>query len=182
MSQKIQTISLIFLTGCVAVLFYLQFNTKSERNVGFVRSQELIYQYAGMLDAMEKFEREEQEWASNLDTLKSDYERSVSQYEQIKPSLSEDQLAQQEQLLQYQYNNCLKYAQDMEEGLQNRELEILEGVFNQVNAFSADFAVENELDLLVTTGSSGNVLYGSDQLDYTEELLTYINSKYEGNE
>lgn len=182
MIQKIQSIALLILTGCVCTLFYLHMSNKSEGGVGFVRSQDLIYQYTGMLDAMKKFENEEKEWNSNLDTLKADYERSVIQYEQIKPSLNASQLVQQEQLLQYQYNNCLRYAQEMETGLQEKEAEILEGVFNQVNAFSEDFAIENELDLLVTTGSSGNVLYGSEQLDYTEDLLTYINTKYEGNE
>jgi len=182
MIQKIQTISLIILTGCVSVLFYMQLNKTSEKRVGFIRSQELVYQFDGMKEAIAKYEQEEKEWTNNLNILKSDYDRSVSQFEQIRPSLNQEQLAQQNEILQYQYNNCLKYANQMEDSLQMRELEILEGVFNQVNAFSADFAIENELDLLVTTGNSGNVLYGSDQLDYTDELLAYINAKYEGTE
>ncbi len=172
------------LTGVLLVgmtfLFYLQFAEKENLKTGFVRSQELVYQFDGMIDAMEKFEQEQNEWTQNIETLKNDYQTSVDNYNNSRPNLSEEEMMQQENLLQHQYNNVAKYAQEMEITLIERETEILEGVLNQVNAFSESFATENELDLLITTAESGTILYGDPGLDYTDELLESINNQYNG--
>lgn len=180
MIQKIQSINLILLTGCVIILFYLQFNKKSVSNVGFVRSQELVYQFDGMKEAMVKFEQEQNEWIQNIEVLKKDYQNSLDIYNQELPNLSKAEIANKENLLQHQYNNVLKYTEEMEVALAERENEILEGVLNQVNAFSENFAKESGLDLLITTSVSGTVLYGNETIDYTEELLTSINNQYNG--
>ncbi|MFT5821466.1 MAG: outer membrane protein [Crocinitomix sp.] len=166
----------------MSFLFYLQFTVKENLKTGFVRSQELVYQFDGMIDAMTKFEQEQSEWNENVETLKSDYQTSVDNYNNQRPNLSEEEMMQQENLLQHQYNNVAKYAQEMETALIERETEILEGVLNQVNAFSESFATANELDLLITTAESGTILYGDPGLDYTEELLESINSQYNGTE
>jgi outer membrane protein len=166
----------------MSYLFYLQFAEKDDLRTGFVRSQELVYQFDGMIDAMAKFEQEQNEWNQNIETLKNDYQLSVDNYNNSRPTLSEEEMMQQENLLQHQYNNVAKYAQEMETSLMERETEILEGVLNQVNAFSESFATANDLDLLITTAESGTILYGDPGLDYTEELLESINSQYNGTE
>jgi len=181
MKAKIQNGFIAVLTLCVGYLFYLQFSQKSEIiNVGFVRSQELVYQFDGMQDAMAKFEMERQQWMQNVDTLKADYQMSLDDYNSQFASYSQDERLAQENRLQHQYNNLLKYSEQMEATLNERETVILDGVLNQVNAFSKEFAQAQGLDLIITTASAGNILFGEEDMDYTEELLGFINDKYNG--
>ena len=49
---------------------------------------------------------------------------------------------------------------------------------NQIDAFIKIYAKENGFDLIVGTTSSGNVLYGADGIDVTEELLKALNEQY----
>ena len=182
MKITIQNVLTGALVICVCYLFYLQSEQHENLKIGFVRSQELVYQFEGMTDAMKKFEGEQQEWDDNAETLKKDYQNSVESYNNERANLSESEIAQQESLLQHQYNNVAKYVQQMEASLIESEAEILEGVLNQVNAFSESFAKEKNLDLLITTAVSGTILYGDEALDYTEELLVSINEQYNGTE
>lgn len=182
MKVTIQNILIGVLIISVSYLFFLQFNSNKSLKIGYVRSQELVYQFDGMIDAMTKFEEEQKEWTTNVEVLKNDYQGSVDTYNLSRTSLSAQEIAEQEGLLQHQYNNVAKYMQQMESSLAEREAEILEGVLNQVNAFSEEFARLEGLDLVITTALSGTILYGEEKLDYTDELLEYINKKYEGNE
>jgi len=180
MKNDVQNILIAGLILCVSYLFYAQSSPKQDFKVGFVRSQDLVYQFDGMKDAMAEFEAEEKEWSTNMETLKGDYQKSIDAYNIERPNLTEAEMAEKENFLQYQYNNVAKYAEDMENNLAERELEILEGVLNQVNSFSESFAKEQDLDLIITTATSGTILYGDDAMDYTDELLASINQQYNG--
>lgn len=182
MKNKVQNILIAGLIICVSYLFYAQSSPQQDFNVGFVRSQDLVYQFDGMQEAMVQFEQEQKEWSTNMETLKGDYQQSVEAYNAELPNLTEAEMIEKENYLQYQYNNVAKYAEEMESNLAERELEILEGVLNQVNAFSESFAKEKDLDLIITTATSGTILYGDEAMDYTDELLASINQQYNGTE
>lgn len=158
--------------------FYLLLS--SQKKMAFVRSEELVYNFKGTKEARVKYDNEKQQWQSNLDTLQADFERSLRQFEKNLTSLSPAERREEEQKLSIQQEQLLQYKQAIEEKAYQRDEEIMQGVLNQINAFVEEYGKENNYDLIMGTTRSGNILYGREGIDITDELIKLINDQYLG--
>ncbi|GFD91569.1 hypothetical protein KUL156_57970 [Alteromonas sp. KUL156] len=59
--------------------------------------------------------------------------------------------------------------------------EINKKVWSRLNGYVKEFGEEKKVDLIVGAQGSGNIMYGADDIDYTDEFINYANLKYEGN-
>ena len=53
-------------------------------------------------------------------------------------------------------------------------------IWSRIHAYSQEFAKEKQYKMIVGSENKGDVLYAEKNLDVTNELITYINMKYEG--
>lgn len=146
--------------------------------IGFVRSQDLVYQYEGMKQVQGVLEQQKQEFQNNIDTLEFDFQKALNRFEAELPSLSEAEGLQRKQALQSQQENILRYAESVENQVLSEEEQMLEGVLNQVNNLAVEYGNENGYDVIFGTTQSGNILQGRDAYDITDELLEYMNKTY----
>lgn len=146
--------------------------------IRYVRSPDLVYQFEGMKAAQEKFQNQQTLRKSELDTLESDYRRSLSSYNKDYPTLTEKERGEREKLLQAQMRNYQDYQQRMTESSAAEEQEMLEGVLNQINSFAEQYAKAEGIDLIYGTTTDGSLLYGDPALDITDVLLDALNKKY----
>lgn len=54
-------------------------------------------------------------------------------------------------------------------------------IWSRINGYTADFSKENNFDIILGSENKRSVLYAKETVDITNELITYINKKYEGN-
>lgn len=78
---------------------------------------------------------------------------------------AQQQVLQQQQILEQGYNTINK--------------EINQKVWERLNPLIHRFGKEHNLDLIIGANGMGTVLYGTDKKDITEELIHYINERYE---
>ncbi|WP_431244388.1 OmpH family outer membrane protein [Flavobacterium sp. P21] len=52
-------------------------------------------------------------------------------------------------------------------------------IWARIKSYSLEFSQENNYDLIIGSEKT-NILFASEKIDVTNELLTYINKKYEG--
>ncbi|UUC46485.1 OmpH family outer membrane protein [Flavobacterium cerinum] len=54
-------------------------------------------------------------------------------------------------------------------------------IWSRINGYTTDFSKEKDYDLIVGSENKRNVLYAKETVDVTNELISFINKKYEGN-
>lgn len=148
--------------------------------IAYVRSQELIYNYEGTKEAMARFNNQKQQWQSNVDTLRFDFQRALNNYNHEYAKLSVSQRQQQEELLSKQDRQLQSYASAIEEKIKKADDEMMQEVLDQVNIYIEEYSKKHGYDLILGTTAAGNVLYGQPESDITEDILKGLNEKYLG--
>lgn len=83
----------------------------------------------------------------------------------------------------------IKEALVRELSLRNEELDVFQRdyvisneqkIWDRMKMYSKKFSEERKIDLIIGAQHKGDILYGKETIDMTEELLKYINEKYEG--
>lgn len=178
--MKIQTITLtlvVLLIFSVAYLFYLQSKTPK---VAYIRSVYLLENYEGTKEAYEEFQKKAIEWQGNTDTLKSQYQATFMSYRENEATLSKEDKQKVQQDLMQKKANFEKYQQAIQEKSAEEDQKMTEAVFKQIDAYVQVYAKKKGYDLIIGVGTDGNLLYGNDAYDITEEVLIEINKIYAG--
>lgn len=53
-------------------------------------------------------------------------------------------------------------------------------IWARIRSYSSEFSKENDYQIILGSDNKGNVLFADESIDITNDLLTYINKKYEG--
>jgi outer membrane protein len=56
----------------------------------------------------------------------------------------------------------------------------MQEVLNQVNSYVKEYAKKHNYDIVYGTTMDGNILYGKEQYDITDDVLEYLNKQYRG--
>ncbi len=181
MKHKYYLTSIIILS--VAIIGIIIYVAKlPNHKVAYVRSTELVYGFKGMEEAHQKFLKNSSQLQANVDTLKSDYTKSVNIYKQNLSTYSLEERLSQEQIIKKQEENLRTYASSVEKQLQQEDQKITDAVLKQVNSFIEQYGQEKGYDMILGTTNSGSLLYAKDKLDITEEVLDALNNYYMGRE
>lgn len=177
--MKLNIVSIIISLLTLGILLFITFfNKPSSSDVVFVRSQVVFEQYDGMKEAMRVFQEKKASWQSNLDTLNADYQKAISAYNLESIKLPDSEKIAREEVLKRQYQNVSKYAQMLEEKAGDEDQMLTQGVLNQIDEFIKEYAQKKGYKIVMGTTNSGNVLYGDESLDITDELLDALNKNY----
>lgn len=58
--------------------------------------------------------------------------------------------------------------------------EMSKRIWTQINQYVADYGKQNGYDMIWGTSSGGTLMYGKETLDISNQVLDYINKRYEG--
>lgn len=162
-----------------SVLFNNYFN--SSQRVAFVRSDYLISNFQGTIEARIKLNETKQTLESNLDTLSANFDRALSFYQRQSASLTKKARIDWEAKLKIQQDQLEQYAQAVNDQVQMEDEKQVKAIINQINSFAADYARKNGLRMILSSSQGeGAVLYGVESLDITESLLQELNKTYKG--
>jgi len=131
-------------------------------------------------EAEEKFVQEEEAMKAKMDAMvaQSGYQDLVQEYQskQGKMSKSEEEdlynkiMQIQQSLGQQQQMNNQQFQQQ-----KNSEMDSL---VNTVKDFVKTYGKDNGYTFIYGSNESGNILYGKDELDITEDVVKALNAKY----
>lgn len=76
-------------------------------------------------------------------------------------------------------NYLLKKKQFEEDDLQMQQ-QYNSKIQKQLNQYVADYGEKNNIDIILGAEGSGVLMYGKNEFDITEDVLKYINLKYQG--
>ena len=148
--------------------------------MAYVRSAELIYQYEGMKEAQLRFGEKTKAWEANVQHLKAAYEEPLRDFREVYEQLSESERNVRFANLKAKEADYKKYQQAIAEKVEAADIEMTEGVLNQVNSFIANYGKSQGYDVILGTTQAGNLLYAKDVIDITDEVLAALNEHYKG--
>ena len=143
----------------IAMIIWSSSQTKKE---GFIINQEVFNDFKGTVEAESKLEHLRKLHKADLDSLASKIETSdkvllgkqLQVYGEIK-----DKYYQEEQSLLKEYTNQ---------------------VWAQINQYVKEYGQQNEFSFIYGATGSGALMYASETENLTEEIIVFINNKYEG--
>ena len=148
----------IVLVSVVAMLFLGGFRERK----AYVVNQVMFESFKG-----------QQELSLELEKLQAEHQRKLDSLSvMIRSGKGEASLIQQ-------YEEMAEYFTLLEQEISQKYTEDL---WKQINSYVADFGREQGYDFIYGATGNGNLMYASDAHDITEDLVDYINLKYEGDD
>lgn len=155
MKQALITISLVAAAVCIAVSFGASHEgTRS----AFVYNEKLFNAFSGTIELKEKLKNVEAESKRVLDSL-------------MTLSLSEGNMP-----------GILDEKARVETAMQELSERYTADIWRQINESVSAYGSEHGYDFIFGASGDGNLMYARTANDITDDVIRYINRKYEGNE
>lgn len=176
MKNKIIITVSIFIS-CLALGFGI-WAKNSTPKVAYVKVAIILEKYKGLQEVRSKFQQKEADWKSSVDTLTYKFNVALAQYNQEMSKLDTEQRKSREIALQEQGMTLEKYRKSINEKADKEEDKMLQGALNQINSFIESYGKKANYTLIIGTTSAGNLLYGDEKIDITNEILEQLNKNY----
>ena len=164
----------VVITGLIVVIA-LQFDKKDA--IVYVDSIKLVNGYKGMQAARKEFELKTQAWNANLDTLKTELDVKIKEYEATKAKLSAKEKALTEELLQTKHEQFLNYQNVVAEKVQKEDQELTQKVLGKVNDYIKKYGEDNGYAIIMAATQYGNIVYAEKGTDITDQVLAGLNKE-----
>lgn len=170
----------IFLTLILLLIFfsgYLLYERNNEKIV-VINSDKVLKNYSGFKEAQDEYEKKIESYQTSfnkqnglLKAKKSDLKKNEKLFsKQKKESKKKEIITLQNKLIQLE--SAIKSKTKEEED------KLLKGVYNKVNDFIKRYCEVRKIKIVIGANGSGNVVYNSEVVDKTEEVITLLNKEY----
>jgi outer membrane protein len=178
-----QTIKSVFLIlGVTLALGLAIWNFMTSPKVAYVRSNYLLDEYTGMKEATDAYHEKQKKWQNTLDSLKHYIENETGKYIQDSVTLSKIQKAEKREHIGQLKTDFYRTSEHYNKLLQEEEEKISENVMKQMNQAIKVYGKKHGFDIILGTLETGNVVYGNESLDVTDQVLEYMNKIFSGEE
>lgn len=176
----------------VAVLYYLHFNNKQEtisdtpRVSGEMKDVAIAYINSdSLLNNYEFFKEMEDELDKKRARLERDYENrarglqsEVENFQRTAGNMTMNQARAVEEDLMKKRQNLMQYQENLSQQLMQDQAKLNDSLYQKVSTYLKDFGSRNNLQLVLTYQRGSGVLYASDSLNITNEVIEGLNSVY----
>ena len=171
--------------GLFTILIILQLFSLYNQNlkaaeIVYVDSNKLLENYQGMQAARQAFQQKANIWQANIDTLKAELDREIRSYETGKSGMSAKERSLTEELIKTKRQQFIDYQQGIQQKSQQEDYQMTEQVLIEVNTFIEQYGKQHGYKMVLGANNSGNIVYGDEALDITNELQEALNAQYQG--
>jgi outer membrane protein len=157
----------------LTVLVAFQF-VKQER-IAYVDAMRLLNGYKGMQAARQEFETKSGMLRANLDTLRTELQNEIANYERTTGKISSKEKALMEELISTKQQQYIHYENVVNEKIQKEDQEITTKVLERVNDYVRKYGEEKDFEIILAATQYGNIVYARDGMDITDEVLKELN-------
>lgn len=170
---------LIPLYGIMAVCLFLGiYNFIQKPKIAFIRSTTVLQQYQGMKEAQQLYNQKLQDWQRNADTLQSRYQKQLVVIQNKAAKWSEAEKQSHDFVLQQMQAKMEQYEEEIKKLSVEENEKLIQGALNQLNSVVEQYARQRDFDLVLGVTLSGNIMYGDDYIDITDEVISHLNKTY----
>jgi outer membrane protein len=193
----VKNLSLIMngvLAVAVIVLYVLHFNGKSTGqttaeeeaasasmglpNIAYVNSDTLLEHYDFFKDKRVELEEKQKKLESEFQNRARGLENEIANFQQTANNMTMAQAKAVEEDLMRKRQNLMQYQQTLAGQLQQSEAEVSEALYDNLAQYLQEYGKEKDFKLVLTYTKGSGVLYASDSLDITQQVIAGLNEKY----
>lgn len=171
----------IIVAVLLGVLSFLVTSCESSSNkIGVIKMDELVYDFEGMKDATEEYTNKMNQWSAESDTLKKQLDQLL--YDIKLDSINNNQskiIADQKKFMLFR-QKYYTLQQTIDTKAQEEDKKMTSTVMGQLNEYIEQYGKEHGYNLIINNTQLNNVGYVDQSSDITQEVLTYVNAKYNG--
>lgn len=160
------------LFSLIAVV-YLLIDPKEEKSAYFLSASvynEFDYKKELELD----LETSHNTMQQNLDSMERDLRQSMLLAQTVQPT--QDELI----VLQRKQNTYIEYRDLVETDYQQKVEEYYGLIWDRINGYVKDFGQQQGYQYIFGANGDGSIMYADASSDITEEVIVYINQRYQG--
>ena len=174
-SLQLTFMSILFLG--LTYLYYLHF---SSQQTVYVDSARLVNNYEGMINARKDYQQKAVAWKANVDTLASEVQQAIANYEKESSKMSSKEKTLSQELIRTKQRQLADYQRAMNEKAAQEDQQLTAQVLEQVNAYIKKHGEQHNYKIIMAATEYGNIAYAKDGLDITDEVLEGLNNEYAG--
>lgn len=185
----------VVLLIAVAVLFYLHFSSGSKPAstegrtltastprgktvIAYVNSDSLLNNYEFFKDIEQELKVVEEKYTNEYTNRAKGLEGEIRNFQQTANSMTMGQAKAREEELMRKQNNLMQYQQNLSQRLMQEQARYQDSLYVQVRDFVKEYGQENNLDVVLTYQKGSGVIYASDSLDITTDVIAGLNERY----
>jgi outer membrane protein len=166
----------LFLSVCiVGIVVYLFLVHKPGQKVGYVSIKELYNGFEMKKQMEQKFLRTKASRDKIMDSLKFELNillKKIDSEKEKNPNTIEEFKKKKE--------NFYQTKSSFEEENTKLSQQFDEQILTQLNQYVKEYGKQAHFNLLLGNDGNGTLMYATDDLDHTKEVLEFINEKYNG--
>jgi outer membrane protein len=159
--------SLFFLISCSETA------KEKEKKIVYIDNVRLYNEFDLTKELQTKITESSRAQKNNLDSLELELVSKAKKLEMTKSKnvieIRDFELKREEFIMRKQ-----KFEQDQEQLAADYNNQIV----SQINQYVKEFGKENAYDVIIGSNGDGTVMYGKEEMDITDEVLNFINQKY----
>lgn len=172
-------LSIISLIGFV-YLFMKDYNKQGKENkIAFVQTKILMQKYEGVKDAQLEYDKRRKEEVGSLHAIIEKYQKSAKTFEEEKSKLPSSVVQNRLQELKLMESEIAKKQEENKKIYEDIYAETVAKVYLQITDFIVKYGKEHKFDYVLGANIvAGDILYGSEKLDITDDILNELNNSY----
>jgi outer membrane protein len=168
--MRIHLLIILFLSGLISCSTE---NKSDENSIVYIDNMRLYNEFDLTKELQNKMTEISRTQKNNLDSLELELMNKAKQIELTKSKdiieIRDFELKREEFIMRKQ-----KFEQSQEQ----LSSEYNNQIVSQINQYIKEFGIENKYDIIIGSNGDGTIMYGKDEMDITDDVLKYINSKY----
>lgn len=185
----------VVLLVAVAVLFYLHFSVRGEAAasgvnaleagvprsktvIAYVNSDSLLNNYEFFKDIEQELKLVEEKYNSEYANRARGLENEIRTFQQTAGNMTLGQAKAREEELMKKQNNLMQYQQNLAQLLMQEQAKYQDSLYAVVRDYVKVYGENNNLDVVLTYQKGSGVIYASDSLDITTDVITGLNESY----
>ncbi len=167
------------------LLFVINASAFGQLKIGYMNTQEVLSEVPERSDIEQQLNSFIKQKRQELQQQTAAFQDSVAEYQQNQSAMSDAEAARVEERLSQLESSMNQFRQSVQQQIQQRRAELLEPLYNRMNASIEVIAEKRDLDFVINEATSAgeNVLYykASQQMDITDEVLQHMNETSDQN-
>ena len=152
---------------------------KSSSELVYVDVNKLITGYSKTKVAKAEFEKKATLMKANVDSLITNWQNELKDYEKERTSLSPSELKLKQELLGSKEQQINGYQEAVQKKIQEEDKKVTQTVINDINDYIKQYGKDNNYKIIFGASGGGNIMYADESTDLTEEILKGLNAEYE---
>jgi outer membrane protein len=159
----------------IGIIIYLCVQHRPQRKVGYVVIKELYMNFEMKKEMEKKYLSVKQERDKVLDNAKFEINNLLKKIDAEK-----GKNAKTKEEFERKREAILQMKNSFEEENSKLSQTYDEQILTQLNQYVKDYGIQEKYDLLFGNDGNGSLMFATDELNKTQDVLKFINQKYNG--